>query len=139
MTTDELRAAAERVRRFRRGENPCDIWEYPELDQYHDLAQLAAAWLADHPADDDTGLSVGWMHSVGFVQSGGGWWARVDGSDGLALEYYDSNEVGEVFRLPTNGYLPSRVLVNTRGDLRRLCRALGQPLIEPATTLEVAR
>ena len=135
MTSEELRAAAERIRRFKSGEHPFAI--YGEDDAatqgWHDRKILAEAYIAEHPADDETGLSVEWMTAVGFRQTGAGWW-RVGkhGRETLALDYHDNTESGDVFSLPTNRFMPLRVLVATRGQLRRLCAALGVPLNNPA-------
>lgn len=45
--TDELRAAAERLRSA--------DWDWDNMDEHHSLcAKLAQAWLAEHQADDET-------------------------------------------------------------------------------------
>ncbi len=125
MSVNELRAAAERVIQQVREYDSAGVamlWE-------HKAKAVAEAYLAEHPADDGDGLSVEWMQAVGFVQSGGGWWRLGEGTNSMALDYHDNTEVGDVFRLPSGSYTPG-INVQTRGQLRRLCAALGVPLKE---------
>lgn len=119
----ELRATAVRVRR--QIANPPVVHD----DYERDTRLLAQAWLAEHPEDDGEPVTEEWFRSV---VGGGDFQAWSDGSktpaafcDAELSIYID--EVGLIcLRLETDLYgidfLPQ---VKTRGDVRRLCRALG--------------
>ena len=86
-----------------------------------DTKILAAAYLAEHPADEDELVTRAWLGEVG-----------------LGVEY--SHEIGLGFALHTHDLVPWGIVyedaemdlppVKTRGDVRRLCKALGKELKE---------
>lgn len=155
MLTPEPLAALERLRRVEDGE-PIDS-VYPNLGyglgSLRDREILSRLALAEHPADDDTAVDEAWLRSVGFRD-----WPRLD--DDSDLEGYDiyilaNEEIGWECRLAyrANGFYLVRMCdpdvcdllaaesvelfdsrnnrkVVTRGDVRRLCRALGIELKE---------
>ena len=127
--SDELRAAAERVRRVEAGEPADQAYRaHPrrQFQQFADRGLMASAWLAEHPADDDEPISPEWLRSVGFTLTDAHVryysnrsrppFVVVIASDGrlrLAVQNGSDVEGGDVCQKPT------------RGDVRRLCRALG--------------
>lgn len=89
-----------------------------------DVAAVARAYLTEHPADDDEPLSAAWLDKclprskdVGF--SGEVLW-QFGPFDTLSM-YPEREDVARVFARE----------IRTRGQLRRLCAALGVPLTEP--------
>lgn len=88
--------------------------------------ELAAAWLAEHPPDDDDPVTVEWLrdisHSSAYPAT-----ISLDGLNGkrwlmLFVEsvciYHPSSNGGCII-------LYDIAPVKNRGDVRRLCRALG--------------
>lgn len=135
--SDDVRAAAERFREY---ERRVDAGESPKAVDYlvhdDDLADLARAYLAEHPADDGEPVSEAWLESVGLVSDGPPnptYTAESKGSRGgpvctLNVELWmgcDGFSVGTVYRelIPT---------ADTRGEFRALCRVLRIPLTEQA-------
>lgn len=127
--TDELRAAAERRRAFLNGECPYrgDVeWNgyvYALAEELRDMRILAAAYLDEHPADDDELVIEEWLRSVGFVDEDHEWLTLFPDDSDCRVTYDRQNGeikvetvIAEGFRLPH---------VKTRGDVRLLCRALG--------------
>jgi hypothetical protein len=130
-TTDELRAAAERI---------VSAWEAMRADMDPvDCAiepwdvTFARLWLEEHPADDGAAVDQAWLRAVGFREpinfgsgpvlgfgSGGGRlsvWCRFEsGGTILIVELAEGAEL--VTRSPT------------RGHVRALLRALGVPPTE---------
>lgn len=111
MTDDELRAAAERLTA---GDYPAGFDGLPLM--VLDAKLVAAAYLAGHRADDGEPATPDWCREVGLVYFHDGrgkvrWLEYADGVDLL---------VGETvaLRLPT------------RGQVRRLCGAMGVSLTE---------
>lgn len=116
--SDDVRAAAERAVRW-----------YESMRRYggrwdalaDDIVQSARAVLAEHPADDGEPVTDEWLESIGHPtppeppQRGGHRWMVlvVDGK-------------GSSYRLPNAA---------TRGDVRRLCRALGVTLRGPVAEI----
>jgi hypothetical protein len=91
----------------------------PDLAKLGSLRKLAEAWLAEHPEDDDDGLSVEWLLSVGFTPG------NFD-----SMQIYHTTEL---LRIIVGGNESERWLrvgaalictSPTRGDVRRLARAL---------------
>lgn len=128
MTDDELRATAERLLKYAQVANKGQPWDATVAHKavYHrtgftrieDETALAAAYLAEHKADDGELATPDWCRSVGLVYFHDGrakvrWLDYPSGVDVL---------VGETvaLRLPT------------RGQVRRLCAVLGVPLTEGA-------
>ena len=84
--------------------------------------------LAEHPADDDEPVTEEWLRSVGFCDT-----EYMSSLENGPLEYVLEEEV----YFPENWILnggdpPESMSIKTRGDVRRLCRALGIQLNEPA-------
>ena len=82
------------------------------------------AWEAEHPADDDIAVTVEWLQSVGLINQ---WY-----DDAWGTNQY-GEEIGIAICVPsggvmlaTNGYItaPKDLVCPTRGDVRRLARAL---------------
>lgn len=146
MSKDELRTSCERLRNeaypraaVSRGAD-WDSWYMP-IQEMKDLRLAADAYLAEHPADDDEVADGAWLRSIGAtrpqaaasetVYTLGEWKAMETGGCGTypILLRWDKREVpnpafivsvfgGIVFARPT------------RGDIRRLCKALGIELKE---------
>lgn len=133
MDASDLKAKCERVRRWKAGDWLKDI--YPQakdrgmetalLEQ--DWRDVAVAYLAEHPADENEPVTEEWLRAVGFGDNGynyAGCHLRLGG-----LEYATGD---------TNGFSPwfyCGVLITdgglkTRGHVRRLCNCLGIPLTE---------
>lgn len=119
MTTEDLRRAAEMVVAdpafCRCGKPGC---------RRAAAVRVARAWLAEHPADDGEPVSGEWLRSIGFT-----------GPDGLLGIIYGEVElttttssrwlVGNPSEIHGESvYIPAPT---TRGDVRRLCAALGVP------------
>ncbi|WP_040891705.1 hypothetical protein [Zavarzinella formosa] len=83
-----------------------------------DLRLLALAWLADHPADDDEPATSEWLQAVGLVSEGG---ESVDIEAALQRFFARPEEAKDGD--PIN---------RTRGELRRLMKALSIPIKESA-------
>jgi len=109
MTSEELRAAAERFIE----------WDRRGVIQSADGAAVCRAYLAEHPADDGEPVTAEWMKACGWEGS----YVGVFGIQGLA-GFWDNGEL----HLSKPYSLPAA----TRGQLRRLCAALGVPLKETA-------
>lgn len=125
MNADELRAAAERLRRVGDGEAVAQAYRAypsPHMQRYGDIVMLADAWIAEHPADDGDPVDEAWVKGLGFEQ----------------YEYvpYTWLKCGHL------QYVPSRdppfcivggwpvIRVETRGHVRRIAAALGIELKE---------
>jgi len=134
MTPDELRAAAERVRRAMAGEHPYAIYgeDDAKTQGWYDRKVLAEAYLAEHPADDAELVTAEWLIAVGgslrseeyqrfaFPVSHGElivWLTEKDAAKRIA--WFDTCDDA------TGSYIP---FDGTRGQMRRLCAALGIPL-----------
>ena len=130
MTTDEVKQARERLR----GNE--DLWiEYGgQHDDLDALLYLAHNDLAEHPADDDEPVTVEWLDAL-FTRSckthsHPNWRASGESRHGFRFVFHDSVlHVGVIFN-GTTGIATCK----TRGDVRRLCRALGIELKQPEAT-----
>ena len=100
------------------------IWRHHagEYNRYVNTAILLAdAYAAEHPPDDDEPLTEEWFRSVGAVD--------IKWPTGLAIIITSTMYL----YLSINGALLSGHLqkrYRTRGEVRRLCAALGNPLKE---------
>ena len=129
--TPELRAAMERLRRIEAGESYYEVYGCQPTGHGHmqrDERKLVDAFMAEHPADDDETVTEEWLGRVGGVKSSEYAKAfRRAGSDDLYFFYAGRNPfqsgLTRFFKMP---------VVETRGDVRRLCVALGIELKEPA-------
>ena len=119
--SNELQEAAKRWRRTK------EVGEYAAyIDCYYDSPHatvaafamadrelMADAYLAEHPEDDEEPVTEKWLDSV-------------FGPDGLEIQCHD--EWGQAitwFEGLGSVLIP---MPKTRGDVRRLCKALGIPL-----------
>lgn len=126
MTTDELRKAAKRLtggiaRQYGTGILAADC-------AIVDGIVIAEEWLREHPADDGTLLTVNWLSSVAGEGPVVNRWFVIEIGP---LEYEPrAEEVGGPVELHP-GRSDGKVL-RTRGDVRRVAAAIGDPVKEPA-------
>ena len=116
-TNDDIRAAAERCKDL--FGTFVDFDNMP-IECIKDLFVLAQAYIAEHPADDDEPVTDEWLDSVFGTD------------DSLCTEWHD--EWGEKITWLDKFGLVSIPMPKTRGDVRRLCRALGIELNESVLT-----
>lgn len=135
MTTDELRAAAELV---------VATGTHKDWSDTIDAGALAVCrdWLRLHPADDGEPVTEDWLRSVGFVTDGeyiayfrlrSASWGHIDSHlrhTNVAVRWMD-----RTWNANGLGCRPCE----TRGDLRRLCNALGITLKDGAAVEVEAR
>lgn len=123
--SDELRAAAERLLGFD---------GYYEM-QASDGKNLARAYLAEHPADDDEPVTADWLRSVGFKQDADTEYTSDDlilapEDDQVALHWMqegiEPDEIRTIWIVAENEGIYTSA--STRGALRRLAAALGVTL-----------
>lgn len=146
MTPDKLRAARERLRKV--AENMKDHDDASPISRVYawdtipggptysgDREAIIAADLAEHPADDETPIDREWLVSLGCKRDDWGsgtadftvpsddiqleiriWADEACGIDAIIFNHLDSGNV--------------QICVATRGDVRRLCKALGVELKE---------
>lgn len=123
--SDELRAAAERFREYERladaGEG---LQDYEQIDD--DIIDLARAYLASSLADDGEPLTMDWWKSLNSN-------SRFLCKQRYTLQVEDDGS----FQMDADVWLEECMLfsiplphVQTRGDVRRLCAALGIELKE---------
>lgn len=124
---DEVRKAAERYRTWEHGAQ-----EYMPpmvgVCRYSDMETLANAYLAEHPADDDEPVTEEWWDNT----LGGRHVCIQYSNFGLWLDTRYGNVKVELYAesaaLDSDCFVLTLLVKPTRGDVRRLCRALG---IEP--------
>lgn len=142
--SDELRAAAERVRESLKSQVP---WEHavyertdgrsPMMKWQYDCYDLAKAHLAEHPADDEVPIDEAFLRSVGGK------------SHGTATIWFESACAGPVYELgicleggcdgcsirqvmESGLVLAVNILMPlVRGEFRRTAQALGVELKSP--------
>jgi hypothetical protein len=128
--SDEIRAAAERLRRIKNGEHAFDVYA-PELDRRSsfvfnlvmdgakcDRARLADAYLAANPSDGDEELTKDWLKTAMTNRLQHAYWptmylnqnVNMEAQDGICVVYCGGEVVCEV---------------ETRKDFRNLLAALG--------------
>lgn len=115
--TPEQKAALERVR------NSATSWYAGMTLDYIKVADLC---LCEHPADDDEPVTEEWLRSVGAIvirETAAFGMLTLELGGLLCWRRHDR----ETFYLTDMRKLPH---IKTRGDVRRLCRALGIPLNE---------
>lgn len=128
----ELRAAAERLRQAYARNKIGFLHQLSEVypENYNatlsnDLRTCALAYLAEHPADDGELIDTAWLKKLG---------SNKKTHDGIAYLQLDNGDC------QANVYATGEVIVEasekihetaTRGQFRRLCRALGIELQEP--------
>ena len=144
--SDEVRKAAERLRQvYENARNHDSCWisrvyepdftgKSRESDYQRDRDIVTQAYLAEHPADDDEPVTEEWLLSIGFelTREGLPFHREIDGylkpSPGNLLQPGESAYDWKL-EPPANNLL---AVLFTRGDVRRICRALGIELKEPA-------
>lgn len=119
--SDELKAAAIEI---------LERWEASSGSPVGILAtnalKLADAYLCEHPADDDEPVTEEWLLSVGFVK-GGSPQARNIYCGYLTIDDIAS---GEASICNWNDRVAIERSIETRRDVRLLCKALGVTLKE---------
>ena len=131
----ELRAAAGRLRSLL-GCTAIDF-ENASADCVADMWRLAANQLAEHPADEQLPLTCEWIKSVGGEGLGHTYFYLMGESHfgaryGIVVAKLRFGKNAERWEVTFEGF-PFR-LIDTRGDLVRLCRELNIPI-----NLETAR
>lgn len=123
---DELREAAERLRRMETGVGLREVYEYygdmpgDELDKWMiDRALVAKAYLAEHPEDDGKAVTPQWLKKLHGAEVGFGGWPRIG-----PIQWDQIGLSAVVSTLQGTWPLP------TRGHVRRLAVALGVELKE---------
>ena len=133
--TGQLKDAVGRLREMRRLSAECD-GGYPATDEGRwqsqlDHLTLAEAYLAEHPADDDEAIRPSWLVDLPCT-------IRAT-KDVVWASPWSENSLDERVRIVFTGTwviqgegmtvvrIPAQ---KTRGDVRRLCAALGVPLDE---------
>ncbi len=139
---DEVRERAERLRAFNEISGPdfyqkvyaiynCD--DTSRINRYlrADAFALAKAYLAEHPADDGEAVTEDWLRSLATKTLMCGKeidYHRFKFENGFSrLNIYPDCSVS-IER--NDDEIPLPLQLNTRGDVRLLCRALGIPLKE---------
>lgn len=119
--TPEQKAALERLR------NSATPW-YSGMTL--DYIKVAYLWLSEHPADDDEPVTEEWLQKViapdRTARLGGGFSVTFYATQTPTLSYYNSG-IGGWYDDSSDIDVPK---ASTRGDVRRLCRALGIELKE---------
>ena len=113
--SDKLREAIEFVRTFKGAQQSHAIEHV--FEQY---AKVAGAYLTEHPADDETLVNVAWVEKV----SPKGWQTDRNGNSEIWIgpaRWHDFPS-GGVLLIDHGAALGWEL--RTRGDVRRLCRAL---------------
>ena len=151
MKDAELRAAAGRLRGIE-GPTFHGVGGKRHISEreYADAVTLAIAYLAEHPVDDDEPVTPEWLATNGFHRQQQPASSNIFGSDKcvpaagsvlpiVAIEFprRNSREV-PIWAVWVYGYERNQNFCPTRGDVRRLCKALGIELKSPATGPEVS-
>ncbi len=134
----ELAGAVERLRtkshRYARSGDRFNI-QYVRSDEYEDLQAVADAYLAEHPADDGEAITEDWLRSVGFSESnmnGQSMLISCDCGDPVEMWIEEDGLVSLVQSNVNDHVCLTGKKYATRGQLRRLCLALGIQLKEPS-------
>lgn len=127
MSSDETRAA-ERLRQFCHGETEPTAGDQYRLtgQMFDDTCEVLDAYLREHPADDAEPVKNSWLDHHFDYECGLGWsvgkmFVRHDAMSREWIVYARDHEYGQSIEL---------AVIFTRGDVRRLCRALGIELKE---------
>lgn len=117
--SDELRAAAERIL----------DGDMPAVDQplwiAKSIRELCRFYLREHPSDDSEPVTEEWLRAVGFrLMSGWPVWFFRESIEIRIRSEHDS----EANPAPFLRIAGQRIFNPTRGDVRRLCAALGVAL-----------
>jgi hypothetical protein len=128
--TDDVRAAVERMRLGVLDPRHYAFPLQPRGQAQADAAVIVDAYLADHPADEDTPVDAGWLTGLpGAVPDGGTTLIPIPGTPNayLAVERDRSAAVqsGSSFHRRGAAYVAVGGRVRTRGDVYALLRVLG--------------
>lgn len=109
--TDELKQAAERLRRIEAGVPIKDVYDgvYTSTANYLDLLAVTSAYLANHPEDDDEKADL--IRVKKYYPTLAGRWI-FDADDFTQYMEFDCGQYG-------------RVKCYTMGDVRRFAKCLG--------------
>ena len=110
--SDELKAARERKHRWDADDDAA--FDASGTDEENDMFMFGDAYLAEHPADEDEPITLNWWLSSGAETS------LID-RDFMLIR----NDVEGVIYLVTTLQEIPLPHIKTRGDVRRLCAALG--------------
>lgn len=129
--SQEVKNAAESLRRLIPVKcPPSPRWSQDEQN----LWTLAQAYLAEHPADENEPITEEWLRSAGFI------WQSTD-----TYELHSGAFGNDYLRYTKIAFRAGLWYANglgcadckTRGDVRRLCSALGIPLRTPLTAADL--
>ena len=136
-TTLELRAAAERLTD---GRNRLEDWQGPTGDcaDMRAAIVLARAYIAANPADDGEPVTDEWLRSLGFsrhMQPAACCHLSIKTTTLTLTRWQDKAGDGPI-RWSVSGqdysdWLPHCLWPVTRGQVRRLCAAIGIPHAQP--------
>lgn len=120
---DELRATAERLLKWaeKHADDPAAMGKPHVRALIHDCGKLARAYLAEHPADDGEPVTVEWLAECGFERN-----ARYFTLPNYSGNLFDVVLWADGFNVRWDGHTNCK----TRGEVRRLCAALGIQLAE---------
>jgi hypothetical protein len=121
---DELGTAAELCRKYPVGVGICSTQEYERFCWARE--KCLAAYLAEHPADDNEPVTRDWLIALGFHSVFRTLRLDVNGRTRIEMWCDDNGKAGCIC---VNDCKISNDKA-TRGDVRRLCRALGISLKE---------
>lgn len=124
--SDELRAAAERMRK-KWPSNVADVqkWDLP-YRYIDDLERLADAYLAEHPADDGEPIDHSWLVSIGGIAERNPDKITFHREDALPIGLWRVDDGWKAMFLfaEESAACIARGL-STRGGVRRMLKALG--------------
>lgn len=120
--SDKVRKAAERLRRTRGSDYVTLKLVYGDNGEQlqQDMMEIADAYLAEHPADDDEPITNEWLTSFGRHFEFNGHELAINSDGGVELWTHWGGE----------SVVIDLCDVATRGDVRRLLRGLGIKLPE---------
>lgn len=130
--TDEQRAAVERLRKDDYGKS--EDFDYTDagwMKRCCDEATVSDLYLAEHPADDGDDATPAWLAAVGASRDDipAKWTFRRDDAMPIGLWHVDDGWKAMLIHHENAATCIVRGL-KTRGDVRRLCSALGITLKE---------
>lgn len=118
----ELRSAAERCLKELDGIH-CGMSAGPgTCIMSKDVIALSEAWLAEHPADDDEPITEEWLRGVGFRET------KVSDEHFRIIRKDQVSVCCDDLSSPTTWCMRGQEFLcsfKTRGDVRRLCAAIG--------------
>ena len=127
--SDELKAAAERLRDLSGDVRDCLEGNLPHDSPTYrgtllfQVTEAALVLLSEHPADDDLPVTEEWLLSVGFESHAGCLARRIERGSLPWIEVIFDDDGGYMLMIGSEAVWDG--LPQPRGDVRRLCRALG--------------